>query len=425
MTAAGAGGARQCLCGGGVLLDEGIVEGRAVLIEGARILDVVPAGRVPGDARATLPPGSLLAPGFIDVQVNGGGGVQFNDAPTAAAARAIAAAHRRYGTTSVLPTLITDVPGRMAEAAKAARDSARDPASGVLGVHFEGPFLSRERPGVHLPAHIRQMTPGDVAFLRATAASMPEGRVVLTLAPEEVADADLVALASSGVILSAGHTAASAERAEQAVALGLRGFTHLFNAMPPLAGRAPGPVAAGLLADAAWCGVIADAVHVHPAALRLVLRAKPAGRVFLVTDAMAVTGTDARAFRLNGRLMRRREGRLVAADGTLAGADIDMAAAVRNAIDLLGIPPGEALRMASAYPADFLGVTDRGRIRPGARADLVLLDAQRRPLGTWLAGTWLASTLPVEEAAAPSPGGRASCNEGKVTYSPWDLNFST
>ena len=379
---------RQCLTGSQVLTKDGLVSGLSVLIENGTILDILPEAAAADATIRRLPEGSILAPGFIDVQVNGGGGVLFNESPTVAGALAIAAAHRRFGTTSLLPTVITDRPEVMRAGTAAARAAMRLPKSGIAGIHLEGPFISPRRPGVHDPALIRTMDAADADWLAGQAAGLP---LLLTVAPEEVADDQLKRLASSGIILSAGHTAASAERISQAIGFGLRCFTHLFNAMPPLAGREPGPVGAALIDQSAWCGLIVDAVHVHPISLAAALAARPADRMLLVTDAMSVLGTDADGFDLYGQRILRRNGRLEREDGTLAGADLDMAAAVRNMVGLLGCSVEQALRMAATYPADLMRLTDRGRIAPGLRADLVLLSAGLQPLGTWLEGDWSAA----------------------------------
>jgi N-acetylglucosamine-6-phosphate deacetylase len=274
---------------------------------------------------------------------------------------------------------------RCAEAARAAM-SVRD--SAVAGVHLEGPFISPKRPGVHDPSLIRRMGPVDAAWLADLAGGMP---LLLTVAPEEVEDDFLDLMAAAGIVLSAGHTAARAERIAEALAHGMRGFTHLYNAMPPLAGREPGPVGAALLDRAAWCGLIADGVHVHPTSLSVALALRPEDRMLLVTDSMPVLGTDAESFALYGKTIFRRNGRLETADGTLAGADLDMAAAVRNAVSVLGLPVERALRMASTYPADFMRLTDRGRIAPGLRADLVGLTDTLDVLGTWIGGGWMSA----------------------------------
>jgi N-acetylglucosamine-6-phosphate deacetylase len=380
---------RRVLAGPRLFTGDRIVDGHAVVIEGERIAAVVPAADAPADARHhRLPADALLVPGFVDVQVNGAGGVLFNDAPTAQAALEIAALARRGGTTGVLPTLMTDHPPRLREACEAAVAAAARPGGGVLGVHLEGPFLSPERAGVHRPERMRALEPADVALLVATAAQLaPRSRLLVTLAPERVDDRDLARLAAAGVVIAAGHTAATFERTRAALAAGVRGFTHLFNAMPPMLARAPGPVAAALADPDAWCSVIGDGVHVHPELIRLVIAVKPRGKVLLVTDAMPLTGTDATSFALFGRTVLRRDGRLVTEDGILAGADIDMAASVRNCVQLLGLPVEEALRMASLYPAAYLGLDgELGRAAAGYRADLTLLRADLTVLATWVGG---------------------------------------
>lgn len=376
---------RRLLTGCRLFTGGTILDGHGLLIEDDRILDLLSDTDGVAAEVVRLPEDALLAPGFVDAQVNGAGGLLFNDSPTVEAALSIARALRRSGTVALLPTFITDARARTERAARAALAAAALPGSGVLGVHLEGPFLSPERPGVHEPRFIRAPDADDVAFLTGLATGAPGARVLVTLAPECVDDDTLARLSAAGVILSAGHSAASLERVGQAAALGLCGVTHLFNAMPPIVNRAPGLALAGMTDPRLWCGVIADGVHVHPALLRLALAAKPPGRLFLVTDAMPPVGTDATSFELYGRSIHRRDGRLETADGILAGADIDMIGAVRNAVTLLGVPLEEALRMASLHPATFLGVDDRyGRLTPGHRAALVLLGPGLEVLRTWV-----------------------------------------
>lgn len=369
-----------------LLLDEGIVSGRAVLIEHGRIAALPPASERLAFPSVALPAEALIAPGFIDIQVNGGGGVQFNDAPSAEAVQVIAAAHRRLGTTGLLPTLITDTAETMCAAAAAVETMCAIPGSGVLGLHFEGPFLNPERAGIHRRELIRVPEAEDLRLLLGVSDRLAGAPLMLTLAPERFDDTTLARLAASGIVLSAGHSAAPFERIVSALRHGLRGFTHLYNAMPPLAGREPGTVGAALLDPDAWCGIIADGLHVHPAMLRLAWRAK-GERLVLVSDAMAPAGTTATEFTLAGRVITRSAGALRAADGTLAGADLDMAQAVRNAVRLLGIPTAAALRMASRSPAEWLGLADRlGHIAPGYQADLVLLSPELEVLETWCEG---------------------------------------
>ena len=380
---------RELLTGARLFTGEMMLDGHALLIEDGTILDLIPGGTALDARTVALPAGSLIAPGFIDTQVNGGGGALLNDTPTADAVRTIVAAHRRYGTTGLLPTFITDAADKMHSAASAVAEAMRVRDSGVLGLHLEGPFLSIERRGVHSPAFVRPPTPDDIAYLAELPNEFPGGKVLLSLAPETVSDEDIGALAEAGVLLAGAHSAASYARTTAAIRAGLRGFTHLFNAMPPVANREPGIAGAALLSAETWCGLIADGIHVHPAMLKLALAAKPRGKLMLVTDAMAPLGTDATSFTLYGATIHRRDGKLVTDDGTLAGADLDMAQAVRNCIGLLGLPREEALRMASLYPAQFLGMSDRrGRLGSGYLADLVLLDQSTHVLGTWVAGEW-------------------------------------
>jgi N-acetylglucosamine-6-phosphate deacetylase len=380
---------RQLLAGAQVFTGERRVDGHAVLIEGGRVAGVMPVADAPGDVRLRrLPADALLVPGFLDVQVNGAGGVLFNDTPTAEAALAIAAAARRTGTTGVMPTLMTDEKPKMRVACEAAAAAFARPGGGVLGLHLEGPFLSTERPGVHLPRWMRKPAAEDIEFLVAMARRLgPGSRLHMTVAPECVDDDVIARLIAAGITLAAGHTAATVERTHQALAAGVRGFTHLFNAMPPMVNREPGPVAAALADPNAWCSIIADGLHVHPALLRLLVQVKPPGKVVLITDAMPPTGTDATSFSLFGRTIRRMEGRLVTDDGTLAGADIDMATSVRNCVQRFSLPLEDSLRMASLNPAAYLGLDDQlGRVAPGYRADLALLGPGLEVLATWVAG---------------------------------------
>ena len=380
---------RELLTGARLFTGEMMLDGHSLLIEDGEILDLIPRDTAPQARVVALPAGSLVAPGFIDTQVNGGGGALLNDTPTVDAVRTIVAAHRRYGTTGLLPTLITDTADKMHAAATAVAAAMGDRASGVLGLHLEGPFLSLERRGVHSPAFVRPPTPDDLAYLVELPNEFPGGKVLLSLAPEIVSDEDIGALAEAGMLLAGAHSAASYARTTEAIRAGLRGFTHLFNAMPPVANREPGIAGAALLSAETWCGIIVDGIHVHPAALKLALAAKPRGKLMLVTDAMTPLGTDATSFQLYGATIHRRDRKLVTDDGTLAGADLDMAQAVRNCIGLLGLPRDEALRMASLYPAQFLGMSDRrGRLGSGYLADMVLLDQNTHVLGTWVAGEW-------------------------------------
>ncbi len=369
---------------GRVLGDRGIESGLAVLIDGSRIVEVIDAGdpRVAAAQRHDLA-GRLLLPGFIDTQINGGGGILFNDAPEVDSLRRIAAAHARYGTTGLLPTLISDDLEVMRRAVAAVDAAIAAGVPGILGIHLEGPFLAPQRRGVHDAAKLRDIDAHGVEL----ASALRLGKTLLTLAPERTTEATIRELVRRGVIVAAGHTGATYEQTRAALAAGISGFTHLFNAMTPLQSREPGAVGAALDDAASWCGLIVDGHHVHPATLRTAIRAKAAGKIMLVTDAMPPVGSDDPNFRLGGELVSCRDGVCLTPDGVLAGSCLDMAGAVRNATQLLGLPLAEAARMASAYPAAFLGLAaTHGRIAAGCRADLVVMDEALQVQQTWIGG---------------------------------------
>jgi len=367
-----------------VLAGENLQDGLAVLVRDGSIASVLPAeqARAQADAVHDLG-GGILLPGFIDAQVNGGGGVLFNNDTTAEAIAAIGRAHRRFGTTGFLPTLISDDAPVMARAVAATREAIAAGVPGVLGVHLEGPYIAPARKGTHDASKFRVPDAAEVAM----ATSLDNGVTLVTLAPEQVPLETIRAMVARGAIVAAGHTAATYEQARAGLEAGLRGFTHLYNAMSPLQGREPGAVGAALEDREAWCGVIVDGVHVHPASLRVALAAKPRGKLYLVTDAMPMVGADDPSFALYGEVITAVDGVVRNAAGALAGSALDMATAVRNSVRLLGLPLEEAARMASTYPARFLGLDDRlGRIDAGYRADLVLLDEALQVRATWIGG---------------------------------------
>ena len=380
---------RQVFRGAAIFDGSDLREDRALLVEDGRIAGLVAAGARPEGAVIELD-GGILAPGFVDLQVNGGDGVMLNDAPDRAGLARICAAHAGLGTTGLLPTLITDRPEVTRAVVEAGIAAAAEGMPGFLGLHLEGPHLDPRRKGAHDPALIRPMTGADLAFLCDAAARLPV--LVVTLAPANATLEQIAVLAGAGAIVSLGHAEARADEARAAFAAGASMVTHLFNAMSPLGHREPGLVGAALDSEA-HAGLIADGVHVDPVAMRIALAAKRGrDRIFLVTDAMAVAGTDLAEFRLNGRRIRRHDGHLTLEDGTLAGADIDFPGSLRVLVRDVGLPPAAALAMATRIPAGLIGQTGRiGCLTPGAHADLVHLGPQFELRGVWRRGEALRS----------------------------------
>ncbi|RYF95068.1 MAG: N-acetylglucosamine-6-phosphate deacetylase [Caulobacteraceae bacterium] len=366
---------------GRILTGAGFIDG-SLLIEDGVIAAVVEGPATVAGRRHDLG-GRRLVPGFIDTQVNGGGGILFNDAPTVETISRIGAAHRRFGTTGFLPTLISDDLDTVARAIAAVDAAILAGAPGVLGIHIEGPFLNSRRKGVHDASKFRILDEAVLPLL----GSLKHGRTLITLAPETTTPAMIAKLVAGGSIVAAGHTNASYRTIRASLDAGLSGFTHLFNAMSPLTSREAGVVGAALDDQDSWCGLIVDGRHVDPVVMRIALRAKRHDRFMLVTDAMPNVGTDDQVFMLQGRQIRVENGVCVDDHGTLAGSALDMAAAVRNAVAMLGLDLVEAIRMASRSPADFLGLGEsHGEIAVGCRADLALLDDETRVVETWIGG---------------------------------------
>ncbi|MGY8707514.1 N-acetylglucosamine-6-phosphate deacetylase [Bradyrhizobium sp. 18BD] len=358
------------MCGpGSVRISQGRIEGVAF-------------GESEPRASIQLPPDAILAPGFIDIQVNGGGGVLLNDEPTEAGVRRIVAAHREAGTTGCLPTLITDRSEVIERLAAAAQACLKIP--GVHGFHLEGPALNKSRKGIHPEAEIRVPDRRDLAAIKSFGDC---GRSVVTLAPECVPAFMIDELIRAGLRIAAGHSDATASEIGQAVDRGVSGVTHLFNAMSQLSAREPGLVGAALGDDRLFVGIICDGIHVDPTGLRIAFRCKGRDRLMLVTDAMPLVGTNDRQFILQGQQITLHEKRLTGTGSALAGAHLTMIEAVRNAVSLAGISLVDALTMASRTPATFLGLeSELGRIAPGYRADLVAFLPNLEIVGTWIGG---------------------------------------
>ena len=344
---------------------ERLLQQTAVVVENGIIVSL----EAPNGEEQVL--SGVLAPGYIDIQVNGGGGALFNATPTETALSTMIETHSCFGTTAMLPTLITDSVDKMSLAADTISRVIADKVPGIIGVHFEGPHLSVAKRGVHSTDHIRPISAQEKAIFSRD----DLGVKVVTLAPENVSPEDIAFLVQHNVLVCLGHSNATFEVTKRALEAGATGFTHLYNAMSPFTSREPGVVGAALEDQNSWCGIIIDGHHVHPAAAKVALEAKPQGKILLVTDAMSPVGSDETEFELLGHHVTRTGDRLNAATGQLAGSVLDMAGAVKNTVETLDVELGEALRMASLYPAEYLVISNTfGRIAPGYRADFVLLN---------------------------------------------------
>ena len=308
------------------------------------ILDTLPAGSIAQTLQGTL------SPGYLDLQVNGGGDALLNNSPTLQAMQTMAAAHRRFGTVGVMPTVITDAPEVLDRAADAALQAQGLP--GILGLHIEGPHLSLARRGTHAAQFIRPLDARTLSVVQR----LREGdvAVIITLAPEAVSAGQIADLVAMGAVVSLGHSDATAQQTRACLAEGARVFTHLFNAMSPMQSRAAGMTGAAIN-SAAYAGVICDGIHVADEMLALALRARPqADTTFLVSDAMATVG-GSEHFTLYDQKIQLVDGRLINAEGSLAGAHTTMADGVVRLITQLGLDPAAALRMATTIPAKVIG----------------------------------------------------------------------
>ena len=374
--------ALTAFCNATILTGEAVVEGHALLVSGTSVVDIVSMNHVPADTYTIPCNGQIIAPGLIDAQVNGGGNILLNNRPTAESCRAISLAHRTYGTTGLLLTCVSDTVETTAAALKAIRSARREDPT-ILGVHLEGPHLSTDKRGVHNPSALRTLTDADKALYQPT-----EGEIMLlTLAPESVSTADIKALSEKAVV-SIGHSAAMADEVRAALEAGATGFTHLYNAMSGPSARDPGVAGIALDDPKSWCGLIADGHHVSPEMIRLALRAKPRGKLFLVSDAMAPAATRSpEPFELYGKTIYVENGSCRTKDGKLAGSCITLIDAVRYCVRKVGLDLDEAMRMASTYPAAFLGVGQKlGKLLPGYNADIIVMDLDLELQDVWPAG---------------------------------------
>ena len=372
------------LVNGTVFTEEQWCTNCAVIIEGEKIIALCADNNLPVGATTIIDlQNQRLIPGLLDTQINGGGGVLFNDAPNVETLRVMGKAHRKFGTTGFYPTLISDDLSVVAKAVAAVAQAIAEKVPGVLGIHLEGPFLNPERKGVHDASKFKIID--EAAFTLLT--SLKAGKTLITIAPELTTPEMIARFVQAGVVVAAGHSAANYEQTKTALAAGLSSFTHLFNAMTPLTSREPGMVGAALEDKNSWCGIIVDGHHVHPASLKIAHQAKAKGKMFLVTDAMPSVGAANKSFTLNGELICGENGRLTTASGTLAGSDLNMLTAVKNAVERVGIELDEAIRMASVYPAAMMGETHLGAIKPGYIASLILIDDHFNLVRSWINGS--------------------------------------
>ena len=370
-----------CLASGGQILT-----GQTLLVSGGKIEAIGADLAIPDDYELVDLKGDVLAPGFFDIQVNGGGGALFNDAPTVETIATLAKAHVRFGTTSLLPTLISDDLDKVAQAIDAVDTAIAAGVPGIVGIHLEGPFLNASRKGVHDASKFKVLDPAAIELLTR----LKHGKTLITLAPETASAGAIADLVGRGAVVFAGHTEASYEQIVAAEAEGLRGFTHIFNAMSQLSSRAPGVVGAALSSRYAYSGLIADQVHVHPANMALVARLLGPQRTILVSDAMPTLGSDQDWFELKGEKILARGLTCYTPDGVLAGSNLSMLDAVGVMMGSVGVSLADALTMATHAPADAMGLQDLlGHLVVGARADFVRLDAHANLVQVWQNGRQL------------------------------------
>ncbi len=371
------------LKGARIFTGETFIDDCALLLDGQRIEAIVPMADIPVGVASLSLDGGILAPGFIDLQVNGGGGAFFTNDTSVDALQTMLDGHRPTGTTSMLPTMISDTREVHQAGTRAVADAVRAGMKGILGIHIEGPFFDLARRGAHNERYIRKMEQADIDWL----SQHQDFKLMLTLAPEHAEPGQIKTLVDAGVVVCAGHTDAHYEQVMAAVDEGLSGFTHLYNAMRPTTGREPGVVGAALDSANTWCGIIIDTYHVHAASARIACEAKAQGKVYLVTDAMSTVGAQEKSFQIYGETIYEKDGCLVNAEGRLAGSAIGMIDAVRLNTQWVGMDLGESLRMASLYPAQFMQLDKQlGRIAPGYRADLVHFSDDFKVTHTWVAG---------------------------------------
>ena len=373
---------KQALLGSQIFCGERFYDDHALLVEGKSIVDIVDKNNTPDNFNKIELDQGILAPGFIDLQVNGGGGVLFNNSPNKESLNTIIKAHQFFGTTSVMPTVISDSLEVLEQCIKTVTEEIKNNSS-LLGIHIEGPFFNTKYRGVHQKQYISTIN-SDYLNLFESLKGFP---VMLTLAPECISSQQLKHLTSLGIKTLAGHTDASYDELDDAIKNGLDGFTHLFNAMGQISAREPGVVGSALHFENTFASIIVDLHHVHPSLIQLAYQLKPKGKLFFISDSMATINHGKPSFELYDEVVNESDGRLVNSEGKLAGSSITQIDAVKNVYQKCNIPLNQALAMASRYPAEYLGIENHlGSLKPGYRADLVHFDSNFKVHNVWVSG---------------------------------------
>jgi N-acetylglucosamine-6-phosphate deacetylase len=375
---------KQALLGPRIYSGETFFDKHALLFEAETVVGIVAKDNIPNEFIVNDVGGGVLAPGFIDLQVNGGGGVLFNNSPTKESLKSMTKAHQFFGTTSIMPTVISDSIEKLEACGNAVKEEIKV-NSAIVGLHIEGPFFSQKYRGIHSEHFITEWNPNYIELIQ----NLKELSVILTIAPECVPLDQIKLLSTMGVKLQAGHTDANFDRISEAINCGLNGFTHLYNAMSQISPREPGVVGASLHFDKTVASIIVDCHHVHPSLVQLAFKQKPKGKLFFVSDAMATIHNDD-SFELYGEVLKNTNGKIVNAAGKLAGSSITQIDAIKNAVNVCNIPLDEALSMASRYPAEYLGIDNHlGYLKSGYRADIVHFDSSFDVLNVWASGKYV------------------------------------
>ena len=373
---------KQAITGSKLFNGIDFIEHKALLIEDQHIAGIVNKDAIPTDFQVKKLEGGILSPGFIDLQVNGGGGKLFNNSPDKESLNTIISAHQYFGTTSIMPTVISDSLNILQKCTDTISNEI-DNNHSLLGIHIEGPFFNVKYRGVHQKQYINTINASYLNLFE----TLDKFPVMLTLAPECISIKQLKHLNSLGFKILAGHTDANYDQLEEAVKYGLDGFTHLFNAMGQISAREPGVFGSAFDFDETSASIIVDLHHVHPSLINLSFKQKPKGKLFFVSDSMATINHGEPSFELYDEVVSESNGRIINSEGKLAGSSITQIDAIKNAYQKCSIPLESAISMATLYPAEYLGVSDYiGQLKKGYRADLAHFDSNFHVQNVWLAG---------------------------------------